>query len=127
MSVLHQWERGSWERAFGALSAAGPPWVCVRAMGPEALATVLPWGPADEIRYDARGDGVEVATREGVHRSAHPLAVFALDDGRGVYRVVVVRYDGGLDVVDVMSPPPIGEGPDGDRAGAPTVRDGEGP
>ena len=27
----------------------------------------------------------------------------------------------------VMTPPPIGEGSDGDRAGAPTVRDGEGP
>ena len=94
--------------ASGSPRAVGPPhalsWVSVQTADADALATVLPWHPAVSLRYDQAGDTVQVATSGGVHRVFPPLALFSICEGPGVHRVIVARFDGGLDLIDVASP-----------------------
>ena len=102
-STVHQWPRDEWDARLEALVPAGAlSWVSVRASGANRLSTVLPWRSVVSLRYDPEADQVEVATQTGVHRIAGPLALIALGDGATVHRVVVVRFDGGLDLIDVV-------------------------
>ena len=100
--TVRQWPRARWREVLRAL--ARPAWVSVRAIGPSAatsLATVLSWEPALSLRYDAARDSIEVATPGDVHRIERPLALFTLGAGGETLRVVVLRFDGGLDLIDL--------------------------
>lgn len=102
--AVRQWPRDRWRAEFEALAVPRAlSWVSVHALGTEDLAAVLPWHPVVSLVYDPDTDRIEIATLDGVHRIARPLALFSLGDGAEVNRVVVVGFDGGLDLIDVIA------------------------
>ena len=108
--VVRQWPRARWGDALRSLSEDHTLlWVSISASGAHDLATVLPWERVLSLSYNSEGDRIEVATPGHVHRIAQPLALFTLGSGADVHRVVVVRFDGGVDLLDVQSSP-LGDG-----------------
>ena len=104
--TVRQWPRDGWGEALHSLSEDHTLlWVSISASGSYNLATVLPWKRVLSLHYNHECDRVEVATPGHVHRIARPLALFTLGRGSAVHRVVVVRFDGGLDLLDVLSSP----------------------
>lgn len=102
---VRQVPREAWAEELAALAPEHPlSWLSVRASSNGDLASVLPWEAAVSLGYDARTDLIEVSTADGTHRISHPLALFSVASGAGRHRVLVVRFDGGLDVIDASPP-----------------------
>ncbi|HIG73308.1 MAG TPA: hypothetical protein EYQ24_01615 [Bacteroidetes bacterium] len=102
---VRQIPREAWGQELQALAPERPlSWLSVRSDAASGLATVLPWEPAVSLGYDPDADCIEVSTPSGVHRIADPLALFSLSSGAGRHRVLVLRFDGGVDVIDASPP-----------------------
>lgn len=102
---VRQIPREDWADELAALAPEHPlSWLSVHGTCCGPPATLLPWEAAVSLGYDPSADLIEVSTADGTHRISHPLALFSLASGAGRHRVVVVRFDGGVDVIDVSPP-----------------------